>query len=42
MGIKTKDLLTMEQLSKDQIELILHTAREMKNIIRRDIKKCPP
>jgi len=41
MGIKTKDLLTMEQLSKDQIELILHTAREMKNIIRRDIKKVP-
>ena len=41
MGIKGKDLLTMEQLDKEQIELILHTAREMKSIIKRDIKKVP-
>ena len=41
MGLKAKDLLTMEQLSKDQIELVLNTAREMKNIIQRDIKKVP-
>lgn len=41
MGIKAKDLLTMGQLSKEQIELILYNAREMKNIIKRDIKKVP-
>jgi aspartate carbamoyltransferase catalytic subunit len=41
MGLKAKDLLTMEQLNRDEIELILHTAAEMKNIIRRDIKKVP-
>lgn len=41
MGIKAKDLLTMEQLDQEQIELILHTAKEMKNIIKRDIKKVP-
>lgn len=41
MGIKEKDLLTMGQLSKEQIELILYNAKEMKNIIKRDIKKVP-
>ena len=41
MGLRAKDLLTMEQLGKDEIELILYTAREMKNIIQRDIKKVP-
>ncbi|NLO75764.1 MAG: aspartate carbamoyltransferase catalytic subunit [Clostridia bacterium] len=41
MGIKEKDLLTMEQLDREQIELILHTAKEMKSIIKRDIKKVP-
>ncbi|MGI6587420.1 MAG: aspartate carbamoyltransferase catalytic subunit [Peptococcia bacterium] len=41
MGIKGKDLLTMDQLGREQIELILHTAKEMKSIIRRDIKKVP-
>lgn len=41
MGIKAKDLLTMGQLSREQIELILYNAREMKNIIKRDIKKVP-
>jgi aspartate carbamoyltransferase catalytic subunit len=41
MGIKAKDLLTMEQLGPEQIELILHTAKEMKSIIKRDIKKVP-
>lgn len=41
MGIKNKDLLTMEQLDREQLELILHTAREMKTIIKRDIKKVP-
>lgn len=41
MGILAKDLLTMEQLTKDEIESILHTAKEMKNVIYRDIKKVP-
>ena len=41
MGIKAKDLLTMEQLGREQIKLILHTAKEMKSIIKRDIKKVP-
>jgi len=41
VGIKAKDLLTIKQLSPEQIELILHTAKEMKNIIKRDIKKVP-
>ncbi len=41
MGIKAKDLLTMDQLDREQIELILDTAQEMKTIIKRDIKKVP-
>lgn len=41
MGLKAKDLLTIEQLSPEEIELILHTAKEMKSIIKRDIKKVP-
>ncbi len=41
MGLKAKDLLTMEQLTPEEIELILHTAKEMKFIIKRDIKKVP-
>jgi len=41
MGLRAKDLLSMEQLDKDEIDLILYTAKEMKNIIRRDIKKVP-
>lgn len=41
MSLKDKDLITMEQLDSEQIESILYTAREMKNIIRRDIKKVP-
>ena len=41
MGLKAKDLLTIEQLSAEDIELILHTAKEMKSIIKREIKKVP-
>lgn len=41
MGLKAKDLLTMGQLSTEEIDLILHTAKEMKNVIKRDIKKVP-
>lgn len=41
MGIKAKDLISMDQLDQEQIELILQTAKEMKTIIKRDIKKVP-
>jgi aspartate carbamoyltransferase catalytic subunit len=41
MGIKAKDLISMDQLDREQIELILQTAKEMKTIIKRDIKKVP-
>ncbi|MCR4443333.1 MAG: aspartate carbamoyltransferase catalytic subunit [Peptococcaceae bacterium] len=41
MGLRAKDLLSMEQLDRDEIEQILYTAKEMKNIIKRDIKKVP-
>ena len=41
MGIKVKDLISMEQLSVEDIGIILQTAREMKNILKRDIKKIP-
>lgn len=41
MGLKRKDLLTMEQLSREEIDLILNTAKEMKGVLKRDIKKVP-
>jgi aspartate carbamoyltransferase catalytic subunit len=36
-----KDLLGMEQLSVEDIELILDTAESLKEISTRDIKKVP-
>ncbi len=41
MPLKNKDLLTIEQLSEDEINLILDTADSMKEISTRDIKKVP-
>jgi len=41
MPLKSKDLLTVEQLSVDEINLILDTADSMKEISNRDIKKVP-
>lgn len=41
MGLKAKDLLTMEQLSQEEINLILQTAQEMRTVLKRDIKKVP-
>lgn len=41
MGLKAKDLLTMEQLSPEEIDLILDTAQEMRGVLKRDIKKVP-
>jgi len=39
--LKSKDLLTIEQLSRDEIDLILTTAVSFKEISERDIKKVP-
>jgi len=41
MPLRSKDLLTIEQLSVDEITLILDTADSMKEISSRDIKKVP-
>lgn len=41
MPLHNKDLLTIEQLSVDEINLILDTADSMKEISTRDIKKVP-
>jgi aspartate carbamoyltransferase catalytic subunit len=41
MALQHKDLLTIEQLSVDEINLILDTADSMKEISTRDIKKVP-
>ncbi len=41
MPLRSKDLLTIEQLSMDEITLILDTADSMKEISSRDIKKVP-
>ncbi len=41
MRFEHKDLLGMQQLNREEIELILDTAVPMKDIINRDIKKVP-
>ena len=41
MSIRGKDILDLASMSKGEMELILTSAREMKNIIDRDIKKLP-
>lgn len=41
MPLQHKDLLTIEQLSVEEINLILDTADSMKEISTRDIKKVP-
>jgi len=41
MGLKHKDLLGMQELSPEEIQLILDTALSMKEIGSRDIKKVP-
>jgi aspartate carbamoyltransferase catalytic subunit len=40
-SLRSKDMLGLEGLSKDEIELVLDTADSMKEIGRRDIKKVP-
>lgn len=39
--LKSKDLLGIKELSKDEIELILNTASAFKDVLKRDIKKVP-
>lgn len=41
MAIKSKDLISMQDLSLDEINQILMNAKSMKEIIQRDIKKVP-
>ncbi|MDE2060636.1 MAG: aspartate carbamoyltransferase catalytic subunit [candidate division NC10 bacterium] len=41
MGLAHKDLLSMQELTSDEIRLILDTAESMKEVARRDIKKVP-
>ncbi|SDF48113.1 aspartate carbamoyltransferase catalytic subunit [Sporolituus thermophilus] len=41
VSLRDKDILDMESMTIHEMELILETAKEMKNIIDRDIKKLP-
>lgn len=41
MNLKRKDLLGIEELTVEEINLILDTAAPMKDIVQRDIKKVP-
>jgi aspartate carbamoyltransferase catalytic subunit len=41
MGLKSKDLLGIRELSVEEIRLVLDTAASMKEIASRDIKKVP-
>lgn len=40
MEWKRKDLITIEELTPNEINLILDTAEPFKEILRRNIKKC--
>ncbi len=42
MEWKRKDLITIEELTPEEINLILDTAEPFKEILRRNIKKVPP
>ena len=41
LSLKGRDVLGLEDFSAEEIRLALSTAREMKNIVGRDIKKVP-
>lgn len=41
MGIKSKDLLGLQGVSREEIELVINTADSLKEIMTRDIKKVP-
>ena len=41
LSLRGRDVLGLEDFSPEEISLVLETAKEMKNIIHRDIKKVP-
>jgi aspartate carbamoyltransferase catalytic subunit len=41
VSLRNRDILELQSMTVPEMELILDTAREMKNIIDRDIKKVP-
>ena len=41
VSMRGKNILGLEDFSQEEIRLVLETAKEMKNIIHRDIKKVP-
>lgn len=41
ISIRGKDILGLETMTAEEMQLILNTAKEMKNVIARDIKKLP-
>ena len=41
VSLRNKDILGLETMSAEEMSLVLDTAKEMKNIIDRDIKKAP-
>lgn len=41
VSLKGKNILDLESLSCEEIKLVLDTAREMKKVLKRDIKKLP-
>lgn len=41
MALKGKDLLSLQELSQEDMELVLSTARSLKEILSRPIKKVP-
>lgn len=41
LSLKGRDVLGLGDFSAEEIRLVLSTAREMKNIVGRDIKKVP-
>ena len=40
MSLRGRDVLAFADFSADEIQMILETAKDMKNIIHRDIKKA--
>lgn len=41
MGLKRKDILSIAEMEKEEIDLILQTAESFKEVSQRDIKKVP-
>ena len=41
MGFKHKDIIALQDLTRDEIQLLLDTAENMREVNSRDIKKVP-